>query len=122
MAASLCRRYWLARCRLAVVESIPIFGLLYSLHMADDNSDGGGVLHTAVHMFLVVSIEKHKYVFNCCRTGRSHISGTILQATSVATGASVTTIVGVNLGVGLTVSGTSQTFIYSTNGALCAGN
>lgn len=53
-----------------------------------------------------------------CRTGRSYISGTILQATVVATGASATTIVGVNLGVGLTISGTSQTAIYSTNGVL----
>lgn len=50
------------------------------------------------------------------RSGRTYVSGTILQATVVATSAAATTLVGVNLGVGLTVSGTSQTAIYSTNG------
>jgi hypothetical protein len=52
------------------------------------------------------------------RSGRTYIAGTILQATAVATGASATTLVGVDLGAGLTVSGTSQTAIYSTNGEL----
>jgi hypothetical protein len=52
------------------------------------------------------------------RSGRTYIAGTIRQATVVATGASATTLVGVDLGAGLTVSGTSQTAIYSTNGKL----
>ena len=52
------------------------------------------------------------------RSGRTYITGTIRQATVVATGASATTLVGIDLGVGLTVSGTSQTSIYSTNGEL----
>lgn len=45
-----------------------------------------------------------------------YVSGTILQATVTATGAGVNTLVGIITGAGLTVSGTSQTSIYTNNG------